>query len=116
MTAAGATNVFADEQKSFFMTSRESVAERPANAFLVYPDYGKATRKLDAADEARYLFKTFPDMPASRQRRIVVTAYTYTSPGWRIAQTVEDEARQLHPDAFDTPSQTQQHTDPRSGV
>jgi iron complex transport system substrate-binding protein len=39
-------------------------------------------------------------MQASTDRRYAVTDYTFTAPGWRNAQTVEDLARQLHPDAF----------------
>ena len=40
-------------------------------------------------------------MQASRDRRVAVTDYVYTSPGWRVAQTVEDIARQLHPEVFE---------------
>ncbi|MGE3285719.1 MAG: ABC transporter substrate-binding protein [Pseudonocardia sp.] len=103
--AAGGTNVFADG-KIFFEASKEAVAARPADVFLIFSEYGSA------AEAGEFLFRTFPSMPASSARRTAATEYTFTSPGWRVAQTVEDIARQLHPAAFDTPSQTGQYTDP----
>ncbi|MGH3927503.1 MAG: hypothetical protein ACRDTJ_00445 [Pseudonocardiaceae bacterium] len=39
-------------------------------------------------------------MKASQDRRFAVTDYVFTSPGWRVAQTVEDLARHLHPEAL----------------
>ena len=114
LQAAGAENVFADEGQ-YFEASLESVAARPADAFMIFADYEEATKRLDAAEETAFLFGAFPNMPASKNQRVAVTDYVYTAPGWRIADTAEDLARQLHPAAFDTPSRTQQHSDPDGG-
>ena len=98
--AAGGENVFADRDP-FFEASLEAVAAKDADAFLIFADYEEATDKLDATKESEFLFTTFPGMQASRDRRVAVTDYVYTSPGWRVAQTVEDIARQLHPEVFE---------------
>lgn len=97
--SAGGDNVFADEGQ-FFETSLESVAARPADAFVIFADHTKAMMRLDATDQTRFLFGQFPNMPASKSRRVAVTDYTFTATGWRTAQTVEKIARQLHPGAF----------------
>ena len=98
--AAGGENVFTDRDP-FFEASLEAVAAQEADAFLIFADYEEATDKLDATKESEFLFTTFPGMQASRDRRVAVTDYVYTSPGWRVAQTVEDIARQLHPEVFE---------------
>ncbi len=77
-------NVFADRE-SFFQAGLEAVA----------------AEDVDATKEADFLFETFPNLDASRDRRFAVTTYELTAHGWRNAQTVEDLARQLHPEAFE---------------
>jgi len=60
-------------------------------------------KPLDDTPEegANFLFKTFPNMPASKNRRAISFAYASTDPGgWRGATAVEMFARRLHPDAF----------------
>ncbi len=98
--AAGGENVFAEPNKAFFQASLETVAGKEADAFVIFADYEEATDTLDGIKEAQFLFETFPNMQASKDRRVVVTDFTFTSPGWRLAQTVEDFAQGLHPDAF----------------
>ncbi len=100
LEAAGGENVFSEPNKAFFEASLEAVAGKQADAFVIFADYKDATDTLDGTQEAQFLFTTFPNMQASKDRRFAVTDYTFTSPGWRNAQTVEDIARQLHPDAF----------------
>jgi len=107
---AGGRNVFSEED-NYFQASLEKVADKKADAFVIFPDLEEPTKKLDATKEARFLLKTFPNTQASKDRRVAVTTYEFTSPGWRNAQTVEDLARQLHPDAFDESSGTHQYTD-----
>lgn len=97
--AAGGENVFADKDP-FFEASLEAVAGKQADAYVIFADYEEATDKLDGTKEAQFLFKAFPGLQASKDRRFAVTDYVYTAPGWRVADTVEDIARQLHPDAF----------------
>lgn len=98
--AAGGENVFAEPNEYTIEVSLETVAAKETDAFLIFANYEEPTDTPDGTKEAQFLFDTFPNMQASKDRRVVVTDYTYTAPGWRIAQTVEDFARQLHPEAF----------------
>ncbi|MGH8931886.1 MAG: ABC transporter substrate-binding protein [Egibacteraceae bacterium] len=98
--AAGGENVFA-EAEAYFQAPLEEVAATDPDVFLIWADSEEATPRLDGSDEATFLFETFPNLVASRDRRVVVTDWVYTNPGWRVAQTVEDLARQFHPEAFD---------------
>jgi len=98
--AAGGENVFADTNKYTFDASLETVASKQVDAFLIFASSDEPTDAPDGTKEAQFLFSAFPNMQASKDRRAIVTDYTYTAPGWRTAQTVEDFARQLHPDAF----------------
>ncbi len=98
--AAGGENVFAEPNKYTVEASLETVAAKQADAFLIFTNSEEPTDTPDGTKEAQFLFSAFPNMQASKDRRAIVTDYTFTSPGWRTAQTVEDFARQLHPDAF----------------
>ncbi|MGH3872186.1 MAG: ABC transporter substrate-binding protein [Pseudonocardiaceae bacterium] len=100
LQAAGGENVFAETKKYTFEASLEAVAAKQVDVFLVFADSKEATGTLDGTKEEQFLFATFPNMQASKDRRAIVTDYAFTTPGWRTAQTVEDFARQLHPDAF----------------
>jgi ABC-type Fe3+-hydroxamate transport system substrate-binding protein len=91
--------VFADRDP-FFEASLEAVAGKQADAFLIYANAKEATDALDGTHEEQFLFTTFPNTKASKDHRVIVTDYTFTAPGWRLAQTVEDFAHQLHPKAF----------------
>lgn len=93
--AAGGENVFAETNKEYLQVSLEAVAGKQADAFLIFASSKEPGTKL-----AQFLFTTFPNMQASKDRRVIVTDYMFTTPGWRNAQTIEDVARQLHPDAF----------------
>jgi len=99
LEAAGGRNLF-DEEGLYFQASLEAVAAKNADAFVIFADASTPEGELDTSAAADFLFKTFPRMQASRDRRIVETAFEYTTPGWRNADTVEDLARQLHPTAF----------------
>jgi iron complex transport system substrate-binding protein len=92
--AAGGQNVFAD-QEPFFQASLEAVASKQVDTYLLL-----ANSKEDATDQQQFLFSTFPNMQASKDRRVIVIDQMFVSPGWRNADTVENLARQLHPDAF----------------
>ncbi|MGH3898909.1 MAG: ABC transporter substrate-binding protein [Pseudonocardiaceae bacterium] len=97
---AGADNVFADQTTNTAQLSLEGVAATNPDVFIVLGNYEEPTAELDVTAEQRFLFETFPNMTATKDRRVIATDYAYTSPGWRSAQTAEDLARQLHPDAF----------------
>ncbi|MGH3692971.1 MAG: ABC transporter substrate-binding protein [Pseudonocardiaceae bacterium] len=102
ITLAGGMNVFHDSSDGYFEAPLESVAatspdvlyvnSRSSGAPFGAPDDGQA--------KADYLYKTFPNMPASRDRRAAFTTYLENEPGWRFADAVENLARVLHPNAF----------------
>ncbi|MGF1662353.1 MAG: ABC transporter substrate-binding protein [Kineosporiaceae bacterium] len=100
LQAAGGRNLFPDDGL-YFEASREAVAAQRAEAFVVFAEATDPDGELDPEPAASFLTEAFPEMPASADRRIAVTSYEFTAPGWRSAQTVEDLARQLHPDAFE---------------
>ncbi len=91
---AGGQNVLAD-QPQFFPANDEAIAALDIDAFLVFPAY---------SPEVERLFERYPNLDASRDRRSVTTNYVLTGGGvagaWRIADAVEQLARQLHPEAF----------------
>ena len=105
LAAAGGENVFA-AAPCFLDRSTAQVAANPVDAFVIFADATAArTGTLDGTIHAEFLFDTFPSMPASEQRRAVVTADQYLSPGgWRNASGVELLARRLHPTAFTRPA------------
>ncbi|MGH3898901.1 MAG: ABC transporter substrate-binding protein [Pseudonocardiaceae bacterium] len=86
------------EMKAQIADVSQKVSGEPVVKVIAY--YGGEGPLLDGTKEAQFLVTTFPNMQASKDRRVVVTDFTYTSPGWRNAQTAEDIARQLHPDVF----------------
>ncbi len=102
--AAGGENVFAAEQSLYLRVPREEVAATAPDVFIVIaetPSEGPPTETLDASEPFEFLYQTFPLLPASVNRRgIVFDDIRMGSAGWRVAQTIEDLARQLHPDAF----------------
>lgn len=91
---AGGVNVLAD-QPQFFPANDEAVATEDVDAILVFPAYGP---------QVETMFERYPNLDASRDRRAVTTNYVLTGGGvagaWRIADAVEELARQLHPEAF----------------
>ncbi|MGH8931881.1 MAG: ABC transporter substrate-binding protein [Egibacteraceae bacterium] len=98
--AAGGENVFAAEPRSYFQAPLEEVAARDPDMFLIYANSGEPTPELDGSEEAAFLYETFPNMTASKDRRVVITDWLYTQPGWCVAQTVEYLAHQFHPELF----------------
>ncbi len=100
LEAAGGANLFSEEGL-YFQASLEAVAEEDPEAFVIFGDLAGPNGELEATEASDFLFETFPNMRASQDRRVVLTAFVYTAPGWRNAQTVEDLARQLHPEAFE---------------
>ncbi|MGL4745631.1 MAG: ABC transporter substrate-binding protein [Dermatophilaceae bacterium] len=97
---AGGRNPFPDEGL-YFEATREAVAAQRADAYVVFADAATPDGRLDPASATSFLFSTFPEMPASVNKRVASTAFEFTVPGWRNAQTAEDLARQLHPKAFE---------------
>ena len=100
ISLAGGKNVFGDTgggRRGFMDVSLEKVAATDPAVFLVGASPNDDT---DADASADYLFRTFPDMKASKDRKVVLTYDTANTPGWRFVDVIEDLARTLHPDAF----------------
>lgn len=98
ITAAGGENVFGDEYDlPYIQVSLEEVADTGTEAYVVITNSSQG----DTSDHIDFLYDSFPNLPASRDQRTFETDdLTLGSAGWRDAQTVEDLARFLHPDAF----------------
>ena len=54
----------------------------------------------DEQARADFLFKTFPNMPASQNKRWVPVSGAAYAAGIRIPEAIEVLAKALHPDAF----------------
>lgn len=97
---AGGTNVFGDiagGRRGFLDVSQEQVATKDPYAFMIV---ATPSSPQDAEAKAEYLYRTFPQMQASVDRRLVLTTDTSDTPGWRYVSVIENLARALHPDAF----------------
>ncbi|ATE55228.1 hypothetical protein CNX65_19670 [Actinosynnema pretiosum] len=97
---AGGVNVFGDTgggRRGFLDVSQERVAATDPAVFLIG---ASPNADEDLAAKTDYLYRTFPQLRASRDRRVALTYDTANTPGWRFADVVEDLARTLHPDAF----------------
>jgi len=98
---AGGVNVFGDVgggRRGFLEVSQEKVAATDPEFFLVdaSPNYDQ-----DKDAKAQYLYRTFPNMRASKEHRVGTTYDTGNTPGWRFVDVIEDLARALHPEAFE---------------
>jgi iron complex transport system substrate-binding protein len=101
---AGGVNVFGDVgggRRGFLSVSREQVAATDPAAFLIG---ASPNSDQDVAAKTDYLYRMFPEMKASKDKRFALTYDTANTPGWRFADVVADLARTLHPDAFGTES------------
>ncbi|NJO83445.1 MAG: ABC transporter substrate-binding protein, partial [Blastochloris sp.] len=103
ITRAGGTNVFADQQEQYVTISPEVVAERPVDVLAVMEWAGG----ISAAEKAEYYFSTFPNAPASQERRFVVLTNMDLNAGSGNANAVAKLARALHPEAFGTAPATE---------
>ncbi|GAB3453630.1 ABC transporter substrate-binding protein [Actinophytocola sediminis] len=105
--AAGGRNVFGDVgggRRGFLNVPIERVAATDPAVFLV----GASPNDDTGAEEStEYLYRAFPEMTASKDRKAVLTTDSANTPGWRFVDVIEDLARTLHPDAFaDVPAPT----------
>lgn len=104
---AGGVNVFGDttegRNEEYFQAPLERVAATSPEVFLINDNSegeGEPGSPTRGNAKAQYLYKTFPNMPASRDQRVMFAGYIEAEAGWRFAQVVEDLARTLHPDTF----------------
>lgn len=97
ITRAGGENVFADQTEQYVAISPEVVADRPVDVLAVMEWAGG----ISAAEKAEFYFETFPNAPASQQRRFVVLTNMDLNAGSGNANAVAKMARALHPEAFE---------------
>jgi iron complex transport system substrate-binding protein len=94
---AGGSNVFGSTPNTYMQVSTEEFAATNPDLFAVTESHAPGVPS--AAEKLEFLFRTFPQAPASRNRRSVVIGAQY-APGIRSAEAVELFARGFHPDLF----------------
>ena len=94
---AGGVSVFADQKVNYAEVSAEAIAASNTEFFII-DDYEVASPKADA--RARYLFTTFPQLPASKNKRWAAIEDIQFVSGIRNASAVVDMAKALYPEVF----------------
>lgn len=96
---AGGTNLFADQPEVYLQVSKEAFAATSPAIFAVL-DYEGNPAVPDEQARAEFLFTTFPNLPASQERRWVPVSGAAFAAGIRIPEAVETMATAFHPEAF----------------
>ena len=96
---AGGANVFADQPEVYLQVSKEAFALKNPAIFAVL-DYEGAAGVTDEPDRAAFLFATFPNMQASKNKRWVAVSGAAFAAGIRIPEAIETMAKAFHPEAF----------------
>ena len=96
---AGGENVFANETDVYLQVSKEVFAVKTPEIFAVL-DYEGAAGVPDEITRAKFLFTTFPNMQASKDKRWVPVSGAAFAAGIRIPDAIESMAKAFHPEAF----------------
>jgi iron complex transport system substrate-binding protein len=96
--AAGGRNVYGGEKDSLVSASREDFAIRPIDCYVVIDVVQVPSLRADKT--AAWLFATFPETSASKQKRYVGVSSEKMNLGHRTIEAVEEMARAFHPEAF----------------
>ena len=96
---AGGANVFAGQSEVYLQVSKEAFAVKNPAIFAVL-DYEGSNNAPDEIERANFLFKTFPNMPASKDKRWVAVPGSAFAAGIRIPEAIETMAKAFHPEAF----------------
>lgn len=96
---AGGANVFADQPDVYLQVSKETFAVKNPAIFAVL-DYEGSSNAPDESDRAAFLFKTFPNMQASKDKRWVAVSGAAFAASPRIPDAIEAMAKAFHPEAF----------------
>ncbi|NWF79358.1 MAG: ABC transporter substrate-binding protein [Chloroflexi bacterium] len=96
---AGGRNLFGDQPETYLEVGVESFADQSAAIFAIV-DYEGFAGVPEEEARAEFLFTTFPNMPASQERRSVFVPGAAFAAGIRFPEAVEIMARAFHPDAF----------------
>ncbi|MFZ4656195.1 MAG: ABC transporter substrate-binding protein [Caldilineaceae bacterium] len=97
---AGGQNVFGDQPEVYLQVSKEAFAVTTPEIFAIL-DYEGNPAVPEEAARAEYLFTTFPNLPASQNRRYVAVPGSAFAAGVRIPIAIETMARAFHPAAFE---------------
>ena len=98
---AGGQNVFGDQPEVYLQVSKEAFAVTTPEIFAII-DYEGNPAVPEEAARAEYLFTTFPNLPASQNRRYVAVPGSAFAAGVRIPIAIETMARAFHPATFAT--------------
>jgi iron complex transport system substrate-binding protein len=98
---AGGQNVFGDQPEVYLQVSKEAFAVTSPEIFAIIDYEGNPALPEEAA-RAEYLFTTFPNLPASQNRRYVAVPGSAFAVGVRIPLAIETMAQAFHPAAFST--------------
>ncbi|MFE9258782.1 ABC transporter substrate-binding protein [Streptomyces sp. NPDC006879] len=96
ISLAGGDNVFSDLKDTFGDVSWEQVVQRRPEVVVIY-DYGGTT--VEAKKKRLLQDPALREVPAVRDRRFAVLPLSSAVLGVRVADAVEELARQLHPAA-----------------
>lgn len=96
---AGGHNVFGDGTEVYFEVSIEEIAVLQVEIIALLDTSPPYYEDVDL--RAELFFTTFPEIPASGERRYVAVNGASFAAGIRIPEAVETMARAFHPDAFD---------------
>jgi iron complex transport system substrate-binding protein len=92
---AGGSNSFGVQNKTYPSIGPEAFSAQKSEAYIFI-----RYKAADTAKFASYLFSTYPDIPASRQRRIISIDSFQWNEGIFFPNVVEQLARSFHPEAF----------------
>ncbi len=96
---AGGANVFANQPDTYLQISKEAFAVKTPTIFAVL-DYEGAPEVPNVSKRSEFLFTTFPNMPASRDKRWVAVPGSAFAASIRIPDAIEAMAKAFHPEAF----------------
>lgn len=97
---AGGENLFGGQPETYLSVGIEAFAVEQAAIFAII-DYEGFAGVPDEAARADFLFSTFPNMPASQERRSVFVPGAAFAAGIRFPEAIEIMARAFHPEAFE---------------
>jgi len=101
ISLAGGTNIFADVKRSWVGSTWEKVVDAQPDC-IILNNFGGSNASTTAAFKERFLKRSpiTKDLPAVKNDCILALNFEQITPGPANADTVEEIARWLHPDAF----------------
>jgi iron complex transport system substrate-binding protein len=97
---AGGENVFANQPQVYLQVSKEVFAAETPDIFAVIDYEGSPSAPSEELARAEFLFKTFPNMPASKNKNWVAVSGAAFAAGVRIPDAIDVMAKAFHPEVF----------------